>query len=106
MRPEPLLMRPAFAPTPDWWRRTEATKVLAVQDHVPPAKDASASPLAYGALVAFTCVLLLAPQNVFPVLGRLRIALTMGAIAIVAHVRDRWALGLPVTRPGREMTLA
>ncbi|MCM2255755.1 MAG: O-antigen ligase family protein [Vicinamibacteria bacterium] len=56
--------------------------------------------------MAFTCVLLLAPQNFIPVLGTLRVALLTGAIAIVAHVRDRWALGLPLTRPGREMRLA
>src|SRR5436190_6642654 len=100
-------MQPAFAPTPDWWRPAVAgSPTLTVPDRTEPARDASASSIAYGSLVAFTCVLLLAPQNLFPVLGKLRIALLMGAIAIVAHVRDRWALGLPVTRPGREMTLA
>jgi len=105
MRPETAL-RPVFAPTPGWWRPAPVSPELAVSDRIKTAPTASASPVAYGALVAFTCLLLLAPQNLFPVLGRLRIALLMGAIAIVSHVRDRWALGLPVTRPGREMTLA
>jgi len=98
-------LKPAFASAPGWWRPTVAAS-REVSDPGAATLDASASPLAYAALVAFTCVLLLAPQNVFPVLGRLRIALLMGAIAIVAHVRDRWALGLPLTRPGREMSFA
>jgi hypothetical protein len=51
-------------------------------------------------------VLLLAPQHVFPVLAKLRIALLAGAIAIVAHTRERWARGLPLHQPGREMSLA
>ncbi len=95
---------PAFAPTPGWWR--PVVSVSSVPDRDTAAIEPSASPLAYSALVAFTCVLLLAPQNFLPVLGTLRIALLAGALAIVAHVRDRWALGLPLTRPGREMKLA
>jgi O-antigen ligase len=80
----------------DWWRREDRA----------PADDVPGSRLAYGALAAFTAVLLIAPQNVLPVLGRLRIALLTGTIAIIAHVWDRWQRGLPLTRPGREMTLA
>ena len=100
-------VKPEFALTPDWWRpRAKAPVPASPNPALAIVADSSASPLAYAALVAFTCVLLLAPQNFFPVLGTLRIALLAGAIAIVSHVRDRWAKGLPLTRPGREMTLA
>ncbi len=98
--------KPAFAVAADWWRPVRQTE--ASNDPIRPvvSGDADASSLAYRALITFTCFLLLAPQNLFPVLGTLRIVLLAGVIAIVAHVRDRWALGLPLARPGREMTLA
>jgi putative inorganic carbon (hco3(-)) transporter len=89
----------------EWWRpASDPVAPVAREGEV--SRDSAASPVAYAALIAFTSVLLLAPQNVFPVLGRLRIALLLGAVAIVAHMRDRWALSLPVTKPMREMTLA
>jgi O-antigen ligase len=110
-------MKAAGAAAADWWRPEGPARDRAGPGRVAGARpapsvareatlDASASPVAYAALIAFTCVLLLAPQNVFPILGRLRIALLTGVVAIVAHVQDRWALGLPLTRPGREMGLA
>ena len=105
MSPEQTV-KSAFVLTPDWWQPAAALPQSAAPDDAARPEDQSASPLAYAALLTFTCVLLLAPQNVFPFLGRLRIAFLMGAIAIVAHTRDRWALGLPMTRPGREMSLA
>lgn len=100
-------VRPASAlVAPDWWRPAAENRAVPDAGEFAPAQATDASSLAYGALVAFMCVLLLAPQNFIPALGTLRLALLTGAIAIVAHVRDRWALGLPLTRPGREMKLA
>lgn len=97
----------AAAPAADWWRaQPPAAERAGEQRLAPVAEGTRTSALAYGALIAFMCMLLLAPQNLFPVLGRLRIVLLAGAIAIVAHMRDRWAHGLPLTRPSREMTLA
>jgi O-antigen ligase len=96
----------------DWWRaevpaRATAPGAASAGASAPasPLASAPASPLAYGALLAFTCVLLLAPQNAIPMLGKLRLALLAASFAIVAHLRDRWALGLPATKPGREMRL-
>lgn len=98
----------AYGGAADWWRPQIAPKDRPRAGSARASLDstATASPLAYAALIGFTCVLLLAPQNLFPILGRLRIVLLAAAIAIVAHVQDRWALGLPLTRPCREMSLA
>jgi O-antigen ligase len=97
----------ADAVATDWWRPQPPARGAALASGTASAAtDATASPLAYRALIAFTCVLLLAPQHVFPILGRLRIALLAGVVAIVAHTWQRWEQGLPLTRPGREMSLA
>jgi putative inorganic carbon (hco3(-)) transporter len=100
-------VKSAYAVATDWWRPdTEAQERVPAPALASAGLERSASPLAYGAFVAFTCVLLLAPQNFFPILGRLRIAMLAGTIAIVAHLRERWAVGLPLTKPSREMTIA
>ena len=92
--------------TEEWWRPETAPVGVAPDRDTGGTSEATASPVAYTAFIAFTYVLLLAPQNLFPFLGRLRIALLIGAVAIVAHVRDRWARGLPLAKPGRETWLA
>jgi putative inorganic carbon (HCO3(-)) transporter len=90
----------------DWWR-PERKPEQGTADARPRREIVpEASTLAYGAFTGFTCVLLLAPQNLFPVLGKLRLALLLGAIAIVAHIQNRWALGLPATKPSRQMSVA
>jgi hypothetical protein len=90
-----------------WWRPEPPAAGSATAGHAEAAPlDTGTSSVAYAAFVAFTFVLLLAPQNLFPFLGSLRIVLLMGAVAIVAHVRDRWELGLPLARPGRETRVA
>lgn len=87
--------------TQEWWRPRAAARAVA-EPHV----VAAGSNLAFGALVAFTIVLLVSPQAWFPAIKSLRIALLSGGIAIVAHLSGR-ALGqtnpLPVRR---EMALA
>jgi len=98
-------MRAALA-AEQWWRPAPPAVRPAPLPAAAASLEAGTSPIAYGALVGFTVVLLLAPQNFLPFLGMLRIVLLMGAIAIVAHVRDRWAQGLPLARPGRESHLA
>ena len=99
-------VKPAPAVAPDWWRPRISASDRTVPGVSTATQGSTASPLAYAALLGFTCVLLLAPQNLFPVLGRLRIVLLAAAIAIVAHMRDRWTLGLPLTNACREMSLA
>jgi probable O-glycosylation ligase (exosortase A-associated) len=64
------------------------------------------SAAAFGALVAFTIILLISPQAWFPAIKSLRIALVSGSLAILAHLAGRAfgrTRGLPV-RP--EMVIA
>src|SRR5436853_7428691 len=50
----------------------------------------SESRAAFIALIVFTFIMLLAPQNWFPALAHLRIALMAGGTAIVCLLWDRW----------------
>jgi len=56
----------------------------------------SSSALAFWALMGFTFILLLAPQEHFPVLAPLRIAMVAALLAIAAHVFSRFSRDLPV----------
>ena len=52
------------------------------------ARTSAGSPVAFGGLVAFTAILLLTPQTMFPVLKTLRIALLAAGVAIAGpHAR-------------------
>jgi O-antigen ligase len=51
-----------------------------------PVPEPAGGRLAFGALVAFTVVLVLAPQEFFPVLGQVRIAFILATVAIAAHM--------------------
>ena len=64
-------------PSQSWWRPPRAAA---------PAAAVSTSRVAFHALVAFTAILLLAPQAWFPILGTLRIAFVVAAVAIGAHL--------------------
>jgi len=61
---------------------------------------------AFGAMVVFSFILLLSPQNWFPGLAPLRIALLAGGVAMVALLHDRWVRGQPVLDLTREMWVA
>ena len=75
----------AFENTADWWRpaapAAAPTAVVTGQQQ--------GSRIAFGALVAFTGILILSPQVWFPVLKSLRIALVAAGLAIVAQLLDR-----------------
>ena len=64
------------------------------------------SPIPFAGLLAFTVVLLLAPQAWFPILAKLRIALLIAIVALVAHTADRLSRGQPVITWTRELRLA
>jgi O-antigen ligase len=85
----------------EWWRPGAPARAI-----VEPRVEPAGNNLAFGALVAFTIVLLVSPQAWFPAIKSLRIALLSGGLAIVAHLSGR-ALGqtnpLPVRR---EMAIA
>ena len=78
---------------PAWWR--EPVQVPAYEGKA--SADAGADGvLAFWALIVFTFILLLAPQQRFPVLAPLRIALLAAAVAVGAYVISRLAKGLPL----------
>jgi O-antigen ligase len=80
-----------------WWR-PEQPRTTAVGVHAPAAVDApAASRLAFGSLVAFTCILLLSPQIWLPILGTLRIAFLAAGCAIVGLLSHRMARQQRVT---------
>ena len=78
----------------DWWRRT-APGAAASAPAGAEAERSSAVP--FWALMAFTYVMLLAPQNSYPVLAPLRLALLAAVVAMAAHVYDRMTRQQPIT---------
>jgi O-antigen ligase len=64
------------------------------------------SALPFRALVAFTLVLLLAPQTLVPALAPLRPALLAAAAAVGAYVVDRLSRGRPLSIVNRELWIA
>lgn len=81
----------------EWWRPVSPEAPLAIAAGAAP----SGNTVAFGALIAFTAVLLVSPQELFPAIKSLRIALLAAAVAIAAHIAAR-AFGrtraLPVRR--------
>jgi O-antigen ligase len=67
--------------TAAWWRPEPRARAL--------EGSGSDSRVAFGALVAFTGILVLSPQVWFPVLRPLRIAFIAGVVAIAAHFLNR-----------------
>jgi O-antigen ligase len=86
----------------EWWRPSPA-RDLAFVESAPYTRHAKGA-IAFGALVAFTCILVLAPQERFPALAPLRLAFIAATIAIVAHLVDRLG-GLTIT-PASEFRIA
>jgi O-antigen ligase len=64
------------------------------------------SPVAFGALMVFTVILLFAPQNYFRVLVPLRIASGAAIMAILAYVFDRIRHHQPLSISSREIVIA
>jgi putative inorganic carbon (hco3(-)) transporter len=61
------------------------------------------SPLPFRALMAFTFILLLAPQSFLPFLAPLRIALVTAVLAVATYALDRYLRRQPVLKPSREI---
>jgi len=70
------------------------------------AEAAAPSRMPFRALMAFTFVLLLAPQGFIPALAPLRLGLLTAAVAIAAYVFDRFLRRQPIMTLTREMLLA
>jgi len=96
----------SMTPAMEWWR-PEAPEALTPRERAPTWRGAAApGRLPFVALMAFTCVLLLAPQAVFPVLAPLRPALLAAGIAMAAHLLGRISGGVAVARLSPEVLVA
>lgn len=84
--------------TAAWWRPEQAAPSAGAYH--------GGSRVAFGALVAFTAILILSPQAWFPVLQSLRIAFVAAGIAILAHMLDRAVRRQPVDRLHPEIAIA
>ena len=106
---EPIL---AAVPDPQWWRpepdasHAANTGARAETLDRPLASDAAGSSPAFWALIGFTFVLLIAPQNIFPALRPFRIGMLAAGTGLGMMLIDRLGRGLPVTRATREIKLA
>lgn len=91
-------------PHAEWWRSD-----IVVDSGYPTTASTGAgsktedSAVPFWALMAFTFVLLIAPQTFFPVLAPLRLALLTAGAAVVTHVVNRFMYRQPVTIRTREM---
>lgn len=70
----------------DWWRPGPTAAVASIR---PRDVGRAGGNLAFWCLVGFTLVLVLAPQQFIPLLGRLRLAFALALVAIVAHLSER-----------------
>jgi len=97
----------ACRPGAEWWRPAPAPGVRSgVPRSVPTetgAKIGGATP--FIALLAFTIILLLAPQALFPVLAPFRPALVAVVIGTAAHALDRFLGHQPISIVTREIVL-
>jgi O-antigen ligase/polysaccharide polymerase Wzy-like membrane protein/uncharacterized protein DUF5935 len=87
----------------EWWRPSSAVRADRAGIAAGPAPD---SAVPFAALLVFTFVMLLSPQTFLPVLGRLRIALLSGGVAIAAYCWDRFRRKQPFAPMTREMWMA
>jgi O-antigen ligase len=101
-RPE-ILVAPVY--DPDWWRagppETAAPDAVRAEP-VERARDG----LAFWALMGFTVVLLVAPQNIVPALQPLRLGLLAAGTGLLALLLGRLGSGRPITLVNREMKVA
>jgi hypothetical protein len=86
----------------DWWRPPKAAPVETGVREIPRAPGQA---ITYGALIGFTVILLLAPQQQYPVLAPFRIALLSVAVAVVACVYNRHSPRLPLLEFSSETVL-
>ena len=87
----------------EWWRATTRAEG-AVATSAPAAASANAA--AFAGLIAFTMILLLAPQEWFPAIKSLRVALLAAGAALGAHLAGRAFGTVPALPVRREMALA
>jgi probable O-glycosylation ligase (exosortase A-associated) len=87
----------------EWWRPAPARA-----HHAPAAATAAPSgdmTRPFWAMMAFTCILLVAPQTFVPGLSALRVALLSVVVAVACYVHYQVSRGRPLTIWPREMKL-
>jgi O-antigen ligase len=90
----------------EWWRPLPAAEPGREAPARPPGRvPQPSSRFAFGALVAFTFILVLAPQDMMPALRPWRIALLTVLVGIGAHLLDCLFNRRPVIVLGRETAL-
>src|SRR5262249_7912236 len=91
---------PVPSPDPPWARPEPAAAGMVADERAGEAVavEAPGSPVAFWALIGFTFVLLIAPQNIFPALRPLRIGMLAAGTGLAAMLMDRLGRGLPLTR--------
>ena len=97
-------MRTARPVGSEWWR---SESLMAGGDapgvSVAAAAGANDSAVSFWALMGFTFIMLLAPQQVFPALAPFRIALLIGTVAAAAYLYHCFTHREPFVRWTREM---
>ena len=89
------------APAAEWWRPDPPTEVGERVD--PAATAAPVSAVTFWALMGFSFIALVAPQEFFPVLAPLRIALLTASVAVVTYLVDVLVHRRPITVLTREI---
>jgi probable O-glycosylation ligase (exosortase A-associated) len=87
----------------EWWRATQHAEGAVVTTAAAPR---AGNAVAFAGLIAFTMVLLLAPQEWFPAIKSLRVALLAAGAALGAHLIGRAFGTVPALPVRREMALA
>lgn len=100
-------MFPVSRPTLEWWRPVHVAPETHFADPSARVLDEHRdSPLAFTMLMAFTLILLLAPQSFFPFLGVLRIAMLSAMMALLSHTITRFVQRRPLIVVTRELIYA
>lgn len=84
----------------NWWVREADTPVAST------TSGPQESGAAFAAVVGFTFIILLSPQNWIPALAPLRIAFLVGIFGILALLQGRWVGGRPLLNLTAEMWIA
>jgi probable O-glycosylation ligase (exosortase A-associated) len=93
---------PDFGRSPELWWRPDLVVDAGGQSPTVVA-DAAESAVPFWALMTFSFILVIAPQEIFPILAPLRIALLAASTAVIAYLLDRFGRGRPITLMTREM---
>lgn len=90
----------------EWWRPDGPESTASFRGTITLPSIEAGGRLPFVALMAFTGVLLLAPQGFFPVLAPLRPALLAAGVAMTAHLLERVSRGAAIIRFTPEILVA